>query len=50
MYLILRRYQNGRRKAPALAVFSASMTALKILLWAASHLIIIAGLLKLAFE
>jgi hypothetical protein len=50
MYLVLRRYQNGRRKSPALVIFSASMTAVKLLLWAASLLIIIAGLLKLAFE
>jgi hypothetical protein len=50
LYLVLRRYQNGRAKAPALVIFSASMTALKLLLWAASHLIIIAGLLKLIFE
>jgi hypothetical protein len=49
-YLILRRYQAGRARADALVRFSATMTALKLLLWVASLLIIIAGLLKLAFE
>jgi hypothetical protein len=49
-YLILRRYQAQRAKASALVLFSVSMTALKILLFAVSFLIIIAGLLKLTFE
>lgn len=50
LYLLLHRYQDGHTKAPALVFLSALMTAIKILLWVASLLIIIAGLLKLAFE
>ena len=50
LYLILRRYQTRRARAGALVIFAAAMTALKILLWAVSLLIIIAGLLKLIFE
>lgn len=49
-YLLLRRYQTGRTKAPALVLFAALMTAVKILLFIAAVLIIIAGLLKLAVE
>ena len=49
-YLILRRYQAQQRRAGALVFFSVTMTALKILLFIASLLLIIAGLLKLTFE
>lgn len=49
-YLILRRYQTRRAKTSALVFFSVAMTALKILLFVVSFLIIIAGLLKLTFE
>ncbi|MBD0327483.1 MAG: hypothetical protein ICV68_13685, partial [Pyrinomonadaceae bacterium] len=48
--LILRRYQAGRTRASALVIFSVMMTAIKILLWLVSVLLIIAGLLKLALE
>lgn len=50
MYLLLRRYQTNHTKATALVVFAVLMTAIKILLFIASVLIIIAGLLKLTFE
>jgi hypothetical protein len=50
LYVALRRYQRGRVRAAALVFFSVLMTAFKILLCIASLLIIIAGLLKLAFE
>lgn len=50
LYLVLRRYQTKRERAGGLAVLSATMTILKILFWVASLLIIVAGLLKLAFE
>ncbi len=50
MYLILRRYETGRARSRALVIFSASMTVIKSLLFIASLLIIVAGLLKLAFE
>ena len=50
MYLILRRYETGRARTVALVIFSASMTIIKSLLFIASVLIIVAGLLKLAFE
>jgi hypothetical protein len=50
LHLILRRYQRQRAKAGALVAFSVLMTAIKILLWLASVLLVIAGLLKLAFE
>ncbi|HEX8492963.1 MAG TPA: hypothetical protein VF658_08995 [Pyrinomonadaceae bacterium] len=49
-YFILRRYQTRQAKSSALVFFSMLMTAVKILLFAASLLIIIAGLLKLIFE
>jgi hypothetical protein len=48
--LILRRYQAKHTRANALVIFSVMMTAVKILLWLVSVLLIIAGLLKLAFE
>lgn len=48
--LILRRYQTQQARASALVIFSVVMTAIKILLWLASVLLVIAGLLKLAFE
>jgi hypothetical protein len=50
LYLSLRRYETQHTKAPALVVFSMLMTVVKTLLFLASVLIIIAGLLKLAFE
>lgn len=50
LYLLLRRYQTAHTKAPALVFFATAMTALKILLWVASLLIIIAGILKRVFE
>jgi hypothetical protein len=50
LYLILRRYETGRRQARALAVFAASMTVVKNLLFIASLLMIVAGLLKLTLE
>ena len=49
-YLILRRYQAQHARAGALVVFSAIMTVVKILLFFASLLLIIAGMLKLLFE
>jgi hypothetical protein len=50
LILILRRYQTEHQRANALVFFSVVMTAIKILLWVASLLIIFAGLLRLAFE
>ena len=50
LYLLLRRYQTARTKAPALVFFAAAMTAIKILLWVASLLVIIAGLVRFIFE
>lgn len=48
--LILRRYQRQKTRAGALVIFSVLMTVIKILLWLASVLLVVAGLLKLAFE
>lgn len=48
--LALRRYQTRQARAFALVLFAATMTAVKNLLFFASLLIIIAGLLKLIFE
>lgn len=50
LYLALRRSQAGGTRSTALVILSVVMTVFKILLWSASLLIIIAGLLKLAFE
>jgi hypothetical protein len=50
IYLLLRRYETQHKRATALVVFAALMTVIKLLLFLASVLIIIAGLLKLAFE
>ncbi len=50
LYFVLRRYQTGHTRMSALVAFSAVMTALKLLLLLASLLLIVAGLLKLAFE
>ena len=50
LYVILRRYQTQHARAGALVLFATTMTAIKILLWVASILIILAGLLKLALE
>lgn len=50
MYIVLRRYETGKARAGALVIFSVTMTALKILLFVVSILLIIAGLLKLIFE
>ena len=48
--LILRRYQTRQTKAGVLVLFSATMTVFKNLLFFATLLLIIAGLLKLIFE
>jgi hypothetical protein len=50
LYKILRRYQAQRAKQTALVYFSVMMTIIKFLLLGLSILIIVAGLLKLAFE
>lgn len=48
-YFVLRRYETQHARAGALVVFSVMMTAVKILLFVVSILLIIAGLLRLAF-